>query len=119
MLRSLQSRLKLVSFNPVWTLHHRTGRNRGKLARHEGCGVATIRDKILRGVDHDYAYLGECSETDGVPMLSLQRVRFTEAILGANSSQSVTLFGQVDDEDFSLICDIDPTPIAIHGKWIA
>jgi hypothetical protein len=85
----------------------------------KGCGVATIRDQNLRGVDHECAYIGECSDTGGVSVLSLQRVWLTKPILGANSSQSVTLFGQVDEEGFSLICDIDSTPIAIHGKWIA
>jgi hypothetical protein len=85
----------------------------------KGCGVAVIRSETFRGVDRDCAYFGECSEKDGVPMLSLRRVQLTEPKLDARSSQPIQLLGQADEEGFLLIIETDPTAIAIHGKWIA
>ena len=85
----------------------------------KGCGVAVIRGETFRGVDRDCVYLGECSEKDGVPMLSLRRVQLTEPKLDASSSQPIQLLGQADEEGFLLTIETDPTPIAIHGKWIA
>jgi hypothetical protein len=84
-----------------------------------GCGVATVRDKVFRGVDRDYAYLGECSEKEGVPLLSLRRVQLTEPKLEASSSEPIQLLGRADVEGFLFTIETDPTPIAIHGKWIA
>ncbi|MEA3148623.1 MAG: hypothetical protein QOI53_4278, partial [Verrucomicrobiota bacterium] len=45
----------------------------------------------FRGVDRDCAYFGECSEKDGVPMLSLRRVQLTEPKLDASSPQPIQL----------------------------
>lgn len=83
------------------------------------CGVGIIKGEAFRGVDRDSAYIGECSEKDGVPMLSLRRVPLAEAIDDANFSLAVTVFGQADHQGFSLTCETDPIPITIHGKWIA
>jgi hypothetical protein len=86
----------------------------------KGCGVAVIRAEAFRGVDRDRAYVGECSEKDGVPMLSLRRVQLTQSDPDAGaSSQPVQLLGQADEEGFLLTIETDSTPIAIHGKWIA
>ncbi len=52
-------------------------------------------------------------------MLSLRRVQLTEPNPDAISSQPVQLLGQADEEGFLLTIETDPTPIAIHGKWIA
>ena len=85
----------------------------------KSCGVATIKGEALRGIDRDCAYIGECSKTDGVPMLSLRRVQLAEPILDANSSQPVKLLGQADEEGFLLAHETAPTSISMHGKWIA
>ena len=85
----------------------------------KACGIATIRGEAFRGIDRDSAYIGECSEKDGVPMLSLRQVQLSEAVDGANFSLATTLFGQADVEGFSLTCETGTTPIVVHGKWIA
>ncbi len=47
--------------------------------------------EAFRGIDRDSAYIGECSEQDGVPMLSLRQVQLSEAVDGANFSLAVTV----------------------------
>jgi hypothetical protein len=79
----------------------------------KGCGVAAVRDKVFRGIDRDYAYLGECSEKEEVPLLSLRRVQLAEPDLETSCSQPVQILGQADEEGFLFTIETDPTQIAV------